>query len=56
MMYLNSHLTHLVALVLQVPSLEPVHVLEGHRGIIYSLCWDPSDSLLVSASADSIVK
>ncbi len=42
--------------LVQVPSFKPVMVTDGHRGIIYDVCWSGDDSILVSASADGLVK
>ncbi|XP_066977459.1 jouberin-like isoform X2 [Macrobrachium rosenbergii] len=32
------------------------HVFEGHLGLIYDLCWNDEDQLLLSASGDSTVR
>lgn len=42
--------------IFQVPSFKPLIVTEGHRGIIYSVCWKQDDQLLATASADGLVK
>jgi len=40
----------------QVPSFQAALVTEGHRGIIYDICWNASDSYLATASGDGLVK
>ncbi|XP_068220849.1 jouberin-like isoform X2 [Palaemon carinicauda] len=43
-------------LIYSVPSGKLEHVFEGHLGLIYDLCWNDEDQLLLSASGDSTVR